>query len=78
MTTVRDAFFDFCRRSGMTTMFGNPGSTELNMLRGFPDDFRYVLGLQETVAVAAAAGHALGCRSRSGGRWRATASGSSA
>ncbi|HXA59166.1 MAG TPA: benzoylformate decarboxylase [Streptosporangiaceae bacterium] len=60
MTTVRDAFFDFCRRSGMTTMFGNPGSTELNMLRGFPDDFRYVLGLQETVAVAAAAGHALG------------------
>ncbi|MCW2942940.1 MAG: thiamine pyrophosphate TPP-binding protein [Actinomycetia bacterium] len=55
MTTVRDAFFDFCRRSGMTTMFGNPGSTELNMLRDFPDDFRYILGLQETVAVAAAA-----------------------
>ncbi|MFD0692347.1 benzoylformate decarboxylase [Actinomadura fibrosa] len=58
--TVRDAVFDFCRRAGMTTLFGNPGSTELRMFRDFPDDFAYVLGLQETVAVAAAAGHALG------------------
>jgi benzoylformate decarboxylase len=58
--TVRDALYDFCRRTGMTTVFGNPGSTELRMLRGFPDDFTYVLGLQESVAVAAAAGHALG------------------
>ena len=31
----------------MTTIFGNPGSTELPMLADFPDDFRYVLGLQE-------------------------------
>ncbi|MFD0854497.1 thiamine pyrophosphate-binding protein, partial [Actinomadura adrarensis] len=58
--TVRDALYDFCRRAGMTTVFGNPGSTELRMLRGFPDDFTYVLALQETVAVAAASGHALG------------------
>ncbi|WP_141583957.1 benzoylformate decarboxylase [Actinomadura sp. WMMA1423] len=58
--TVREAFFDFCRSVGMTTVFGNPGSTELRMFRDFPDDFRYVLALQETVAVAAAAGHALG------------------
>ncbi|WP_030166207.1 benzoylformate decarboxylase [Spirillospora albida] len=58
--TVRDAFFDFCRRAGMTTVYGNPGSTELRMFRDFPDDFSYVLALQETVAVAAAAGHALG------------------
>lgn len=58
--TVRDAFYDFCRSVGMTTLFGNPGSTELRMFRGFPEDFRYVLALQETVAVAAAAGHALG------------------
>ena len=28
----------------MTTLFGNPGSTELPMLADFPDDFRYVLG----------------------------------
>jgi benzoylformate decarboxylase len=58
--TVRDAVYDFCRRTGMTTIFGNPGSTELRMFRDFPEDFRYVLALQETVAVAAAAGHALG------------------
>ena len=31
----------------MTTIFGNPGSTELPLFRDFPDDFRYVLGLQE-------------------------------
>ncbi|TYK45923.1 benzoylformate decarboxylase [Actinomadura decatromicini] len=58
--TVRDAVFDFCRRTGMTTVFGNPGSTELRMLRDFPADFEYVLGLQELVVVGAAAGHALG------------------
>lgn len=60
MTSVREAFFDFARQAGMTTVFGNPGSTELRMLRDFPADFRYVLALQETVAVATAAGHALG------------------
>src|SRR5687768_8886896 len=42
----------------MTTMFGNPGSTELPMLADFPDDFRYVLGLQEAVAVGMADGYA--------------------
>src|SRR3954470_13532251 len=58
MTTVRDATFDFLRRRGMTTMFGNPGSTELPMLADFPDDFTYVLGLQEAVAVGMADGFA--------------------
>jgi len=42
----------------MTTMFGNPGSTELPMLRDFPDDFRYLLALQEAVAVGMADGYA--------------------
>src|SRR3954463_6787752 len=42
----------------MTTVFGNPGSTELPMLKEFPDDFRYVLGLQEAVAVGMADGFA--------------------
>ena len=46
MTTVREAVFDMWRARGMTTIFGNPGSTELPMLADFPDDFRYVLGLQ--------------------------------
>src|SRR3954464_8676116 len=44
------------RARGMTTVFGNPGSTELPMLKDFPDDFRYVLGLQEAVAVGMADG----------------------
>jgi benzoylformate decarboxylase len=42
----------------MTTMFGNPGSTELPMLHEFPEDFRYVLGLQEAVVVGMADGYA--------------------
>src|SRR4051794_28788200 len=58
MSTVREATFDMLRARGMTTVFGNPGSTELPMLRDFPDDFRYVLGLQEAVAVGMADGFA--------------------
>src|SRR4051794_18609114 len=58
MPTVREAVFEMLRARGMTTIFGNPGSTELPMLRDFPDDFRYVLGLQEAVAVGMADGFA--------------------
>jgi benzoylformate decarboxylase len=58
MPTVRDATYDLLRAHGITTMFGNPGSTELPMLADFPDDFRYVLGLQEAVAVGMADGFA--------------------
>jgi benzoylformate decarboxylase len=58
MTTVRDASFDFFRTQGMTTIFGNPGSTELPMLADFPGDFRFVLGLHEAVAVGMADGYA--------------------
>ncbi len=58
MPTVREASLDLLRRHGMTTMFGNPGSTELPMLADFPDDFRYFLGLQEAVAVGMADGYA--------------------
>jgi benzoylformate decarboxylase len=58
MATVRDAAFDLFREHGMTTMFGNPGSTELPMLADFPADFRYFLGLQEAVVVGMADGYA--------------------
>jgi benzoylformate decarboxylase len=58
MPTVRDATFDLFRAHGMTTMFGNPGSTELPMLAEYPSDFRYVLGLQEAVVVGMADGFA--------------------
>ena len=46
------------RAVGLTTVFGNPGSTELPMFRDFPADFRYVLGLQESIVVAMADGFA--------------------
>ena len=56
--TVREAVFGLLRDLGLTTIFGNPGSTELPMYREFPADFRYVLGLQESVVVAMADGFA--------------------
>lgn len=58
MATVREASYELLRRHGLTTVFGNPGSTELPFLSGFPDDFRYVLGLQEAVVVGMADGYA--------------------
>ena len=58
MASVRETTLDLLRERGMTTVFGNPGSTELPMLADFPDDFSYVLGLHETVAVGMADGFA--------------------
>jgi len=58
--TVRDAAFDVLRRLGMTTMFANPGSTEVSLLAGLPDDLEFVLALHEGSVVGMAAGHALG------------------
>ncbi len=58
MTTVRESVFEMLRERGMTTIFGNPGSTELPMLADYPSDFNYVLGLQEAVAVGMADGYA--------------------
>src|SRR4051812_6363786 len=58
MASVREVTFELFREHGMTTIFGNPGSTELPMLAEYPDDFRYVLGLQELVAVGMADGFA--------------------
>jgi len=58
MTTVREATLELFRAHGMTTIFGNPGSTELPMLANLPEDFTYVLGLQELVVVGMADGYA--------------------
>ncbi len=46
------------RDLGMTTLFGNPGSTELPLFRDMPQDFQYILGLQESVVVGMADGFA--------------------
>src|SRR5947208_1235888 len=58
MATVKEATFDLLREHGIDTMFGNPGSTELPMLADYPEDLRYVLGLQEAVVVGMADGFA--------------------
>lgn len=60
--TVRDAVLSLLRSFRLTTIFGNPGSTELPMFRDFPPDFRYVLGLQESVVLAMADGYAQATR----------------
>lgn len=60
MPTVRAVTIGLMRELGMTTVFGNPGSTELPMFRDFPDDFRYVMGLQESVVLGMADGYAQG------------------
>jgi benzoylformate decarboxylase len=38
MHTVRDATFDVFRRFGLTTVFANPGSTEIAFLTDLPED----------------------------------------
>lgn len=58
MATVRETTYDLLRAWGLTTVFGNPGSNELPFLDGFPDDFRYVLGLHEGAVLAMADGFA--------------------
>ncbi len=57
-TTVRHAVLEVLRATGMTTIFGNPGSTELPFLGDWPNDLRYVLGLQEASVVGMADGYA--------------------
>lgn len=56
--TVQEATYELLRRLGLTTIFGNPGSTEEPFLKNFPPDFQYVLALQEASAVAMADGYA--------------------
>jgi len=60
--TVRHAVIDMLRQLGMTRIFGNPGSTELPLFRQWPEDFSYVLGLQEGVVVGMADGYAQATR----------------
>ncbi|SBS77076.1 Benzoylformate decarboxylase [uncultured Mycobacterium sp.] len=56
--TVHAVTYDLLRNLGLTTIFGNPGSTEETFLQDFPDDFTYVLGLQEASVLAMADGFA--------------------
>lgn len=62
MPTVRDTTFAVLRRLGLTTIFSNPGSTEVPLLAGLPDDLGFVLALHEGSVTSIATGYALGTR----------------
>ena len=62
MRTVKDITFDLLRRLGLTTIVGNPGSTEETFLKNFPEDFTYVMALQEASVVGIADGLSQGLR----------------
>ena len=57
--TVRDGTFDALRLRGLTTIFSNPGSTEVPFLTDLPDDFEFILALHEGSVVGMATGYAL-------------------
>ena len=57
--TVRDAALDVMRALGLTTIFSNPGSTEISFLVDLPDDLHFVLALHEGSVVGLATGYAL-------------------
>ncbi len=58
--TVRELAFELMRERGLTTIFANPGSTEISFLGGLPQDFRFVLALHEGSVVGLATGFAIG------------------
>ncbi len=58
--SVRDATFAVFREYGLTTMFANPGSTEISLLADLPGDLRFLLGLHESSVVGMATGWAIG------------------
>ncbi|MDQ3761151.1 MAG: benzoylformate decarboxylase [Actinomycetota bacterium] len=58
MQSVQDVTYELLREFGLTTIFGNIGSTECPFLKNFPSDFRYVLALQEASVIGMADGFA--------------------
>ncbi len=56
--SVRDATLDLLRELGLTTIFSNPSHTEMKLFESWPDDFRFVMGLQEASVVGMADGYA--------------------
>ncbi|MEG0279848.1 MAG: benzoylformate decarboxylase [Morganella sp. (in: enterobacteria)] len=60
--TIRQVTFELLRQLNITTVFGNPGSTEETFLKNFPADFCYIQTLHESSAVAAADGYAQSTR----------------
>lgn len=56
---VREATLEVLRELRLTTVFANPGSTEVPFLVDLPRDFTFLLGLHEATVVGMATAHAL-------------------
>ncbi|MBI4636367.1 MAG: thiamine pyrophosphate-binding protein [Candidatus Rokubacteria bacterium] len=56
----KQAFLEALTQEGVSVMFGNPGTTELPLMDGLAREprIRYILALQEAVAIAMADGYA--------------------
>jgi benzoylformate decarboxylase len=56
----KQAFLEVLKTEGVSVMFGNPGTTELPLMDGLAREpgIRYVLALQEAVAISMADGYA--------------------
>ncbi|MCI0545650.1 MAG: thiamine pyrophosphate-binding protein, partial [Candidatus Rokubacteria bacterium] len=56
----KQAFLEILKTEGVELMFGNPGTTELPLMDGLAREpgIRYILALQEAVAIAMADGYA--------------------
>ena len=56
----KQAFLQILKQEGVELMFGNPGTTELPLMDGLAREpgIRYILALQEAVAIAMADGYA--------------------
>lgn len=55
---ARDVFFELLSANGVSKVFGNPGTTELELLRGLDGtDLEYVMALQDAAAVGLAHGY---------------------
>jgi len=59
-TSGKQAFLEILKQEGVEVMFGNPGTTELPLMDGLAREpgIRYILALQESVAIAMADGYA--------------------
>ena len=59
-TSGKQAFLEILKQEGVEVMFGNPGTTELPLMDGLAREpgIRYILALQESVAISMADGYA--------------------
>lgn len=64
LMTGKRALLELLKQEGVTTIFGNPGTTELPLMDALAveDEVRYVLALEEAAAMAMADGYAQASR----------------